>query len=104
MTNTFRLSSGVRSPLAGVASGSREVCPACVIDCVSRGMSPLSSRSIFRSNSTEDGQETWVDAHRRLGAPDHVPGSVTGSPAKAADIQSLVAAVGMVVRSGMSNT
>jgi hypothetical protein len=40
--------------------------------------------------------------HRRPGAPDHASGSVTGSPAKAADIQSLVAAVGMVVRSGMS--
>ena len=39
-----------------------------------------------------------------LPSPGHTSGSVTTSPEWAADIQSLVAAVGMVVRSGMSNT
>jgi hypothetical protein len=40
----------------------------------------------------------------RLPFSSHTPGRVTASPEWAADIQSLVAVVGMVVRSGMSNT
>jgi len=41
---------------------------------------------------------------QRLPSPSHASGSVTPNPEKAGDIQSLVAAAGMVVKSGMPNT
>lgn len=50
------------------------------------------------------GQLPAVQAYPAVTASGHTPGRATGSPGKAADIQSLAAAPGMAVRSGMPNT
>jgi len=66
----------------------------------------LPSPAYFRTELLGQQSPQWslADFAAAWLAADHPSGRVSGSPAKAADIQSLVAAVGMVVKSGTSST